>query len=122
MLLLVIWGLLLLPYKLQPITLTLTNNTYTPPSGDATEASSKQVDLSGLKIYSIDADVITETNAGVTKDGLYVFKGSDTAGWDAYRLGGNAQQGWNVVEKVAGCVFSSKQLLKRRRLVNLPLV
>ena len=46
------------------------NNTYTPASGESTEASSKQVDLSGLKIYSIDADVITETNAGVSKDGL----------------------------------------------------
>ena len=90
------------------------NNTYTPASGESTEASSKQVDLSGLKIYSIDADVITETNAGVSKDGLYAFKGADgAAGWDAYRLGGNAQQGWNVVEKVAGA-YSAKATFEKK--------
>ena len=70
--------------------------------------------MSGLKIYSIDADVITETNAGVSKDGLYVFKGADgAAGWDAYRLGGNAQQGWNVVEKVAGA-YSAKATFEKK--------
>ena len=31
---------------------------------------------------------------------MYVFDGNDTDGWTAYKVDGNAQQGWNVVAKV----------------------
>ena len=79
-----------------------TGAAYAGPTGETTIADSKAVDLSSKTIYSIDADVIgANGDAGVTTDGLYVFDGNDTNGWTAYRLGGNAQQGWNVVEKVS---------------------
>ena len=77
---------------------------YNGPSGSQTIVAPN---LSGKTIYTIDADSVTEDNGdfqGVTNDGLYVFVGTDlsggTGGWDGYRLEGNAQQGYNVVEKV----------------------